>query len=201
MHLFKNWVNLNNVGKEKSYLKPGHLMQKILILILGGISLTFKRSPSGYMKILDSIPKEWEKINRIALRGAIRRLYQSRLISGKDNSDGSTTLELTDNGKRKALTYDIKNITLPRPKKWDEKWRIILFDVPEKFKNARDALAISLKKAGFYRLQKSVFVYPFPCQNELDFIIEFWNVRPFARFMVANSIDNELEIMKHFNLL
>lgn len=187
--------------KTNKRFKTGHLMQKILVLILGGLSLTLSRSPSGYTKILSEIPKELEKINKKALYGAIKRLKTSKLAGGKDNQDGSTTLELTDNGKKKALTYNIENITLPHPTKWDEKWRIVLFDVPEKFKNARDALALTLKKAGFYRIQKSVFVYPFPCQNELDFIIEFWNVRPFARFIIADSIDNELEIMEHFKLV
>lgn len=189
---------MKKVGKR---FKSGHLMKKILVLVLGGLSLTLSHSASGYTKILSDIPKELEKINRKALYGAIKRLKKSRLACGKDNSDGSTTLELTENGKKKAVTYNIENITLPSPEKWDEKWRIVIFDVPEKFKNARDALATSLKKAGFYRLQKSVFVYPHDCQNEIDFIIEFWNVRPFARFIIADSIDNELEIMEHFKLL
>lgn len=187
--------------KKYKKFRSGHIMQKILILLLGSVSLTLARSPSGYMKVLDDIPKEWKKINRRSLYMAIRKLYKSKLVSWQDNEDENITLELTENGKNKALTYNIENISLPRPTKWDEKWRIVIFDVPEKFKNARDALATSLKKAGFYRLQKSVFVYPHDCQNEIDFIIEFWNARPFTRFILADSIDNELHIMEHFNLV
>ena len=186
---------------KQKYVKPGHIMQKVLILLLGGLSLTLARPSSGRMKILGDISKEWEKIERRALYMAIRKLYKSQLIRWSDNEDETTTLELTDNGKKKAVTYNIENIKLPRTEKWDQKWRIIIFDVPEKFKNVRDALAKSLIKVGFLRLQKSVFVYPFDCQNEIDFIIEFWNSRPFTRFILADSIDNELHIMKHFDLL
>ena len=86
-------------------------------------------------------------------------------------------------------------------KKWDRKWRIIIFDIPEKCKKARDALSRSLKNAGFYRLQKSTFIHPFECKDEVDFVIEFFNLRPFVRFIIAEHLDNELHLKHYFNLL
>src|SRR3989338_469904 len=99
---------------------------------------------------------------------------------------------------RRALYYDIK---IPVMKRWDKKWRIILFDIPEKHKKARDALARVLKNIGCRQFQKSVFVHPFECRNEIDFVIESFSMRPYVRFIVADSIDNELHLKKYFDLL
>jgi len=53
---------------------------------------------------------------------------------------------------------------------------------------------------GFYQLQKSVFIYPFECSNEINFVIEFFNLRPFVRQILAERIDNELHLKKIYTL-
>ncbi len=66
---------------------------------------------------------------------------------------------------------------------------------------ARDALRERLKNLGFYELQKSVFVFPYECQDEVNFLIEFFNLRKYVRYAVVESIDNDLHLRKIFNLL
>ena len=75
------------------------------------------------------------------------------------------------------------------------------FDIPEKFKIARNALREKLNDLGFLKYQKSVFIYPYECKDEIDFIIEFFEVKPFVRYIIAEKIDNELDFKKKFNLL
>jgi len=84
---------------------------------------------------------------------------------------------------------------------WDGKWRIVVFDIPEKIKRGRDALREKLKELGFYELQKSVFVFPYKCQNEIEFVIEFFNLRKYVRFGTLDSIDNNLHLKKIFKLI
>src|SRR3989344_7703039 len=91
----------------------GPTTQKILVLLAGGIALGLTRSPRNYFYILRAIPKEFERIDRRALQRAIRILYSHKLIAGKDNANGTTTLFLTDKGKKKALAYHIDEITIP----------------------------------------------------------------------------------------
>ncbi|MEK7503229.1 MAG: CRISPR-associated endonuclease Cas2 [Patescibacteria group bacterium] len=190
------------IKKLKRYNEPrlGPTAQKILLLLLSGTSLGFSYSPKQYAYIIKSAKKDWEKINRRTLYQAIATLYKSKLIDEKDNLDDSTTIILTDQGKKKALTYKIDEIKVPEMKKWDKKWRIILFDIPEHKKKARNALAHSLKQMGFYQFQKSVFVHPFECYNEIEFVIEFWEIRPYTRYIVAEHIDNELHLKTYFGL-
>ncbi|MEK9175604.1 MAG: CRISPR-associated endonuclease Cas2 [Patescibacteria group bacterium] len=181
--------------------KIGPTTQKVLLLLASGIVLGLTKSPRYQIKILKETSDAWKEINRRALCRAIAKLYQTRLIDAKENNDETVTMILTERGKKKALTYEINNMHIAPMKQWDKKWRIVLFDVPEKHKRARDAIAHTLKKIGFYRLQKSVFVHPHECKDEIDFVVEFFQLRQFVRFIIANNIDNELHLKQHFKLL
>lgn len=189
-------MKIRRMKQKTKYIGPN--AQKVLLLLLGGLALTIARR--GQFKILSEIGNEWHDIERRALQRAIKSLYEAKLLDEKDNKDGSTTLILTDGGKKKALTYHIEKIKIPEMKKWDNKWRIVFFDIPEIYRGARKSLVYSLRQAGFYALQKSVFIHPFKCSDELDFIIEFWGVREYVRVAEADTIDNELHLKDHFNL-
>jgi len=61
--------------------------------------------------------------------------------------------KITNKGKVKILKYDI----IKRSRKWDGKWRVIIFDIPANKKKVRDFLRNRLKILGFKQLQKKVF--------------------------------------------
>ena len=88
-----------------------------------------------------------------------------------------------------------------RPKSWDGKWRIVIFDIPHYLKQTRESLRLIFKKMNFYPLQKSVFIYPFDCQKEIEFVTEWHRANKYVRFIIADSIDNEFFLRKHFKLL
>ena len=171
--------------------------KKILLLLLGGLTLSLNRSPGRYFHILSRIKKEWAVINRKKLKYEIRKLYQSELISTKRDSGGILTLTLTEKGKQKALRYNLEKIEIPK-QKWDGRWRIVVFDIPESRRDARDTLRALLKKMGFYELQKSVFIHPYECKNEIDFVVEFFQLNRNVRYGILDSIDNELHLRDIF---
>lgn len=177
----------------------GPIGQKILLLLGAGLALGFSYTPHQQGKVLKQLSREWGKINYQELRKNIRNLYKSHLIETKENSDGSYTYVLTNKGKLKALTFNFANMKI-QAGDWDNKWRAVFFDIPEKFRKGRDALRQKLKELGFYELQKSVFVFPYECKDEVDFLIEFFNIRPFVRFAVLNPIDNDLHLKEIFRL-
>ena len=179
----------------------GAVQKKILLLLLGGITLGLSSSPSRYFKVLKTIRKEWEEINRSSLNRAIRSLYRSRLVGTKSNKDGSLTLELSRDGEKFALTYNLETMKVGRPEKWDNLWRIVMFDIPEPLKKVRESLRYQLKNMGFHELQKSVFINPFPCAKEIEYVVEFYNIRKHVRFITAMNIDNELHLKKIFGLI
>ena len=181
-------------------IQIGPNQKKVLLLLLAGVGLSVARSPSQYFRVIKSVKSEWDKINYLALRRSIASLYKSKLVKEIENSDGSITMVLTDKGRKKAITFNIDNMEIKRPNKWDKKWRLVIFDIPEKKRGARDALRETLKRLGFYELQKSVFVFPYQCQSELDFVIEFFDIRPYVRVAMVVSLDNELHLREIFNI-
>ena len=98
----------------------GKNQQKLLLLLLGGLSLSLSRNPRQYFKTLKAIGKGWDEINRQALKNAIADLYKSRFLEEKENKNGSLTIILTENGKRKALTYQIDEMKVKKPDDWDK---------------------------------------------------------------------------------
>ncbi len=170
-------------------------------MLLGGLALGLSGSPKQYFQIVKGIKEGLKEIDNRTLRRAIRGLYQSKLISEKQNSDGTITMVLTEKGKQKALTYDLDKMEIKKPKVWDKKWRMVVFDIPEKRKKYREAIRYHLKNLEFYEFQKSVFVHPYDCKDEIDYLIEFYDIRKFVRFIIADSIDNELHLKQNFGLL
>ncbi len=178
----------------------GTVQRKILLLLLGGFTLSMTHSSVRYWRILKLIGKEWRNIDRDALWRSIRTLYTAKLVERRENSDGSVTLHLSDRGKKYALSYQLDEMKIKPMVRWDGKWRLVAFDIPEKRKKAREALRIRFRQIGLLEFQKSVFVHPYTCEDEIDFLIEFYEVRPYVRKILAHSIDNEMHLKQKFGL-
>lgn len=189
------------IRKQKVRERFGPVTQKILLLLKGGLVLGLTANPSQYFQVIDSIEKEWKEISRRTLKAAIRQLYVSKMLDCKENNDGTFSVILCESGKEKALQYDLENIRLTPQKKWDGLWRMVLFDIPEHKKKERDALSSKLKKMGFKVFQKSVFIYPYECRDEVDFLVEVFQLRPYVRFLLVKEIDTGLHFKDIFKLL
>src|SRR3989344_1170491 len=75
-----------------------------------------------------------------------------------------------------------------------------LYDIPEDEREARDAFRDHLTTLGVRKLQHSAGIHPFDCKNEIDFFVELLNIRKYVRFIVADSIDDEVYWKRKFNL-
>ncbi|MBI2446754.1 MAG: hypothetical protein HYV51_03000 [Parcubacteria group bacterium] len=181
--------------------RTGPMSKKILILLIGGASLALTNRPDAYFRVVRKMVKEWKKINERNLRVAIKNLYKSKLIDYKENGDGTVKIVLTESGRNRILKYDIDKIEIKKPVRWDKLWRLVVFDIPEDKNLGRKALATKLKELGFYPMQKSVFIHPYECKNEIDFIVEIFNLAPYVRFLRVKDIDIELDLKERFHLL
>jgi len=111
--------------------------QKILLLLLGGLSFGYSFTPRKQWKVLKQVSREWKKINEKELKQELKQLYRSKMVKREENSDGSYSITLTEKGKLKILTYHFEKMKI-REKEWDGKWRMIIFDIPEKLKSGRN---------------------------------------------------------------
>ncbi len=178
----------------------GYNQRKILLLLGGGLALGLTRSPKQYFRIAKTIGAEWKDLSERQVREAIQALYKSKLITEQDNKDGTTTILLSEAGKQVTLRYNLDALQIGTPEKWDEKWRMVIFDIPNTMRPARDALRFHLQELGFFTYQRSVFVHPYQCKKIVDFLIEYHGIRKYVRYIVAESLDNELHLKHHFKL-
>jgi len=180
--------------------KFGPVQQKLLLLLLGGFVLGMETSSVRYYRKFRLLRKEWKKIDQRNFNRSVRRLSAQRLVKEVCLPDGSFKLVLTKEGARQARVQYLfgKSIRFENPKKWDKKWRIILFDIPEKDRKFRDVLRLHLRELKFYKLQHSVFISPFPCEKQLLELVSLYKVGSFVRIVTADWVDNDENLKKHF---
>lgn len=175
--------------------------KKILTLLFGGLSLGLAHSPVRQLRVLKQISKEWQKINRKELVRNLRELYDYGYISWKEKSDGVCEVIITKQGIGHVKLLDLENLTIKKKYKWDGKWCIVFFDVPEKERKARNTLREKLRDLGFYEMQKSVFVLPYECKDEINFVVSVLNIKPYVQYAEMTNPTNELELRQFFNFI
>ncbi|MEK7487960.1 MAG: hypothetical protein AAB598_01405 [Patescibacteria group bacterium] len=175
--------------------------KKILqfVALAGGIAVLSVAQPllpywllQGYMRA--------KKFEKRKFMQDLKRLQKRELIDIDEAADGTIKVRLKKGGKEVVLKYNLETMTLARPKKWDGTWRLMMFDIPSHKNAVRDALRWKLKELGFYQLQKSVFLSPFPCEQEIDALGMFWGVRDNILLMRVSYFEGEEKIKRIFKI-
>jgi hypothetical protein len=192
---------------KKSMAKQyGEVAKDILkVLALGGAIAVGVTSPPLAKFLWETFFKDkTQQKNAEEFRKFSRQLAylkKSRLVILKENQDGTLLVELSENGKRKVKEFQVDDLQIKRPSKWDGIWRIVIFDIPKKKSHERESFRAKLKDLGFLQLQESVWAFPYPCQQEIEFIVELFRVYPYVNFVEAAYIKDDLKLRKHFSLL
>jgi len=133
------------------------------------------------------------------LKDSISKIKRQKLINKKKSYDGSVLITLTDKGRLRALNSSFREFSVKKDK-WDGKWRMIMFDIPEKCRKGRDALRYRFHVGGFYELQESVFLYPYDCKKEIRDLVEIFKLQKYIRFGLLDCIDDEEKIKIRWGL-
>ena len=166
-----------SASKYKYYFrKPKSEITKDVFkwLCIGGAVVIASSSPYFVRSLLKS-RKEFGRYNSSKVSSTFDRLRREGYLS-INNHNNQIYISLTKEGKKKAGMFQIDSLVVKRPKKWDKKWRLVIFDIPEKRKIAREALRGKLKELGFYPFQKSAWIYPFDCEAEIELLKDFFDL-------------------------
>jgi len=191
-------------GKIKYYLKkPKSEIVKDLVLALafGGVVALAASSPFFVSGLLKELSRRNKKTyNRQSFCNAFYRLKREGLLLVQERNH-QIYISLTKEGERRAGRYQINKLSIQKQKRWDQKWRIVIFDVKHKQRIKREALRGFLKRLGFYQLQKSVWVYPYDCGAEIELLKDFFGFSNTELiFIVASHIQNDAFLRRTFHI-
>jgi DNA-binding transcriptional regulator PaaX len=178
------------------------LREKILLSLLHGIAFGCAVTPSQQNRVLRDFAKIWGASSK-QVSNEIRNLDRTELIKKiYKTKDRNYQIELTEKGKLKAVECNLIRRLKIKDKKWDGKWRMLIFDVPERLRNGRNALRWKIKRLGFYELQKSVFVIPYECKKEIDLVVSFFDLKSYVHYGVLEIKGEEInqKLKKQFGL-
>lgn len=182
--------------------KPSATAAKIILaaLALGGIMVVGAVAPN----VLSLFGRfGYSQFSRKQIKGGFNNLKQRKLIEVVRISGDKAVVRLTTKGGRRVREMILDELTIPRPRRWDGKWRIMIFDIPVFMNKARSALRATIKDLGMHQLQKSVWVYPYPCEDEVLFVANFFNVENYIEILETKYFMNEStekKLLKVFKL-
>ena len=165
-----------------------------------GISLALANRRTSY-KMAKTLVKEIFGLNEQPKNYSryFHKLREQNLISIKEIGK-EHLISLTDRGEEVFLRFNYENLEIKKKKIWDRNFRMVIFDIPETKRNARDSLRDKMKELDLVKFNDSVWVYPYPCQKEIDFIANYWKIGKYVHFALARDITNREYLEKYFNL-
>ncbi|MCD6149246.1 CRISPR-associated endonuclease Cas2 [bacterium] len=175
--------------------------KKIILLLMAGVALGLSTSPRAQKRVFRALKREWKFVDKQKLYRNVKKLEEQKMIYYRNKGEW-WNIELTKKGKKQAQKIGFNKLEISKPKKWDKKWRVVIFDIPENKKIVREALRKKIQKLGFQELQKSVFIYPYPCNKEIEMVINFFKAEKFAKQFIATDFNKSTEkkLRKKFKL-
>lgn len=178
--------------KLLKYLAVGAGTLLISIIAPSGGAQLLRAGIAGYFR-----KKKFEKSHFLR---DLRNLQVRQLINYRDLGNDRIEITLTKKGKNKVLFYQLDEMRLKKPSRWDGKWRLIIFDIPHSHRRARDAFRQKLRNLKFYHLQKSVFITPYSCEDEIDFITSIFDIRKYILILYIANFEGQEKLKHHFGL-
>ncbi|MFA6393201.1 MAG: hypothetical protein WCW54_03905 [Candidatus Paceibacterota bacterium] len=114
--------------------------------------------------------------------------------------NGVRVARITEKGKSKLSFLEKHNFKLKIPKKWDGRFRVVIFDIKESRKRTRFLLRKTLSEIGFIKLQNSVWIYPYDCEDLISLLKADFKIGKDVLYMIVEKLENDWSLRKTFGL-
>jgi len=188
--------------RVKRRMKRNQIRDVILLSAYVAIGASMIVMTPNAMRLLKQVEKAIGPSPRLKRR--VSQKYSELIAQGifrRINTPGGSRIELTEKGMKIAEELSQREEVRPtKQKKWDQKWRIVMFDVWERRRKVRDELRQTLKEFGFVKIQDSAWTYPYPCEKLLVFLRTHLKLGHGVLYVVADEIEHDEKLRKHFKL-
>jgi len=141
----------------------------------------------------------WKEYYASSVRDGVEKLLRKGKVEMREVG-GVTEVKITNKGRNEVIKLKMGELGIQKLPIWDKKWRMVFFDVDELNKTKRDQLRKWLLKLGLKRMQRSVFVYPYPLEKEIRFLREVLGVPHGVKLVTAELIENDDDLKEIFDL-
>jgi hypothetical protein len=132
---------------------------------------------------------------------ALYRLHKKKLITFVPTDGRRPLAGLTKRGKAEIEKIVLGQYRITPMPVWDGKWRMVIFDIREKRRGVRQRLRCMLAGAGFVRLQDSVWVVPFPCDEFIQLMRAYFaSGTGELLYFTADGLEADHRLRDRFNL-
>lgn len=142
--------------------------------------------------------KEWKKFNLILLKRNLKRLQEQKVVEIIKEND-QEIIKLTNKGRTKYLRFKLEELSL-KGKSWDGKWRLVIYDISKFKKLNQNNFRTIIKTIRFYPLQKSVYLTPYECKEEINYLREYFDLGTEVIYLEINKLENEQFYRDYFGL-
>ena len=136
---------------------------------------------------------------RQRVRETLYRMKRKGLIEFVERSGRKIPI-LTIAGEHQAARIQAGMVRIQKPRRWDGRWRIVIFDVSEKRRHLRDTIRALVRKLGFMRLQDSVWVHPYDCEELIKLIKTDLHIGKEALYIIADAVEYDHPMREFFSL-
>lgn len=133
------------------------------------------------------------------IKESLRRLENRGFVNITKSRHGPVA-RLTRAGESQLSKLTTGDIQFKKPKRWDKKWRIVIFDIQERHRRMRDHLRFVLGSIGFKKLQGSVWIFPYDCEDLVMLLKREYAFGKEVLYMVVEEIEEDTMLRKHFKL-
>ncbi len=141
----------------------------------------------------------WKQFNERLLRQNLKRLAKQKIID-ISQKNGNQIIKISDKGKRKILSYAIDELMLKKPIRWDGKWRLVMYDIPVKRGRKDKIISNTLKRLGFLKIQNSVYISPYSCFDEIEFMREYYFLGMNIKYFIVTKIEDQEAYRTYFGI-
>lgn len=189
--------------KHKRWELRRAILEIIFLAILSGGGSPTRPSAPVFINAIIQILKEQKKLNveEKKVRRVLESLEKREIIMLAGQGD-NVFVKSIDNKNPAVIKYSIKALLdfKRKKKEWKGKWYFVFFDVPEVQRNKREYLRKFLVKLGFYPYQKSVYLFPYECEEEISLIKKIVEGAKYMKYIVAEKIEDEDAAKRFFNI-